>query len=208
MRSTVFVLLSFFIILSGQAAGSDQGFVDTENEMVDILAHVPDNEPKTRGLTRSFRRVSGKKTRAIRVKIKDQYGQAQVQEIQEPVQPSGSTVRMKIEFDIDSAVIRSSAYPALRTLGKALGHPDVKKKRICIKGHTDSDGSDEHNLQLSYDRAWAVLSFLVHHTGVDVKNLHVMGYGESNPLVPNDSSYNKQKNRRVEVSTVCPYVNE
>ncbi len=72
---------------------------------------------------------------------------------------------------------------------------------IEIAGHTDSDGSESFNQKLSQKRVDAVKKRLV-SKGISPKRLRAKGYGESQPLVPNTSDENKQKNRRVEITVL------
>ncbi|MGS4946448.1 OmpA family protein [Meridianimarinicoccus sp. RP-17] len=69
--------------------------------------------------------------------------------------------------------------------------------RIVVAGHTDSDGPEATNRWLSQQRAASVVDYLVSH-GVGEGRITSVGYGESRPLVPNDSPRNKQRNRRIE----------
>ncbi|MBO7441397.1 MAG: OmpA family protein, partial [Bacteroidales bacterium] len=62
---------------------------------------------------------------------------------------------------------------------------------------TDNDGNADMNLQLSKDRAAEVLKYLK-NKGVDESRMHSEGYGDTKPIVPNNSAANKAKNRRVE----------
>ena len=73
--------------------------------------------------------------------------------------------------------------------------PDVKVK---IVGHTDSDGADAANLDLSKRRAASVKNELVKSFGVNGDRLETDGMGESQPVAPNDTPANKALNRRVE----------
>jgi len=77
-------------------------------------------------------------------------------------------------------------------------HPQI---RIEIAGHTDSDGTAERNLKLSQRRANAVKKYLI-NKGIDAKRLVAKGYGESKPLVKNDTAAHKQLNRRVEFKVI------
>lgn len=72
---------------------------------------------------------------------------------------------------------------------------------VEIGGHTDSDGSDATNQQLSERRAAAVETYLV-SKGIPAGRLVVKGYGESQPFVPNDSAAHKARNRRIEFKVV------
>ncbi|MFA7583442.1 MAG: OmpA family protein, partial [Proteiniphilum sp.] len=65
-------------------------------------------------------------------------------------------------------------------------------------GHTDSDGDDTKNMELSRRRAAAVKSELVSTFGIDASRMDTEGAGESKPIVANDTPANKAQNRRVE----------
>jgi len=69
--------------------------------------------------------------------------------------------------------------------------------KIEIRGHTDDVGSAQANQILSMQRAKAVYDYLI-SKGIDGDRLRYTGYGESQPLVPNDSAAARQKNRRTE----------
>lgn len=73
-------------------------------------------------------------------------------------------------------------------------NPDVTLLRV--EGHTDSDGDDNMNLQLSKDRSMSVTKWLTEN-GIACKRVLPVGFGERRPLVANDTPENKQKNRRV-----------
>lgn len=108
-------------------------------------------------------------------------------------------VNLKIEFDVNSYTIRKESFTLLDNLSSALTSPILSKKKILIKGHTDSDGADKHNLRLSLARAQAIMNYLMVNCQISPARLKARGYGEAEPLKPNISSINKQINRRVEV---------
>ncbi len=72
---------------------------------------------------------------------------------------------------------------------------------IQIAGHTDSQGNDVYNQELSERRARAVRSALV-GMGVDAQRITTIGYGESRPIASNDTASGRQQNRRVEVRII------
>ncbi len=108
-------------------------------------------------------------------------------------------VNLDIHFDVDEATIRPDSYPLLDELGRALQSPELKGKKIIIGGHTDSDADDLYNLNLSKRRAEAVKKYLMDKFQINPELLSTVGFGESRPLVKNDSEAHKQRNRRVEV---------
>ncbi len=68
---------------------------------------------------------------------------------------------------------------------------------IEVAGHTDSDGSDANNTTLSQRRAGSVADYLIRN-GIEPGRIVTVGYGESRPIVANDTPHNKSRNRRIE----------
>lgn len=107
-----------------------------------------------------------------------------------------SEVMRNIFFERDKAFLDPAS---LGELGQVLTMlRDNPALRVEISGHTDSDGSEEHNDELSTRRANAVVDHLVNN-GIPAERLVAKGYGASQPLVPNDSAENKARNRRTEM---------
>ncbi len=100
-----------------------------------------------------------------------------------------------INFELDSARILPSSFGILDEAVAVLAKYGTL--RLEIQGHTDSDGSDEYNLDLSQRRAQAVVDYF-EGKGLDPSRFVARGYGESVPLVENDTAENKAFNRRVE----------
>jgi len=100
-----------------------------------------------------------------------------------------------IYFDFDKAELKPESFPELDKLIKfLLENPELK---IEIRGHTDNIGTKEYNLQLSLARAEAVANYLI-GKGIDRKRIEVLWFGDEQPIAPNDTEENRQKNRRVE----------
>jgi outer membrane protein OmpA-like peptidoglycan-associated protein len=101
-----------------------------------------------------------------------------------------------ILFDVNAATIKPESGGVLKELGSLLNeHKEVKLK---IVGHTDSDGADAANLELSKKRAAAVKDALVKEFGIDASRLQTDGKGESIPVGDNKTKEGKAQNRRVE----------
>jgi outer membrane protein OmpA-like peptidoglycan-associated protein len=100
-------------------------------------------------------------------------------------------------FDVDKAVLKPASKTNLTNLAVILNkYPDTE---ILLEGHTDSDGSDEHNLQLSEMRANSVANYLAGQQVMESR-FTTMGYGESQPVADNTTKEGKAWNRRVEVA--------
>lgn len=101
----------------------------------------------------------------------------------------------KIYFALDKADIKPQSF---KILDEAVSvFKDNANLRIRIEGHTDDQGSDEHNLDLSQRRADSVKTYLVTH-GIDAARIVTRGFGETQPIVPNINEENRAKNRRIE----------
>lgn len=108
----------------------------------------------------------------------------------------GKLVSYGIYFDVNKDVVKPESYPSIKEIAAILNeNPGV---RVKIIGHTDSDGEDKFNLDLSKRRAAAVKNYLTANFGIDASRLETDGKGESAPVAPNDNMTNKALNRRVE----------
>ena len=101
-----------------------------------------------------------------------------------------------INFDYDSDIIRTESKPTLDKIVAML--KSEQTMQLIIEGHTDSDGTTEHNQILSENRAESVKLYLV-SAGISSSRLFTKGYGESVPVAPNTTATGKAQNRRVEL---------
>ncbi len=117
------------------------------------------------------------------------------------------TVKMKdkILFASGSAAIGKDGRAALQAVADALR--DVQGKTIRVEGHTDDVPTGKSafptNWQLSTARALAVVRFL-QQAGVDPTRLAAAGYGEFQPVAPNDTPEGRSQNRRIEIVLAAP----
>lgn len=108
----------------------------------------------------------------------------------------GKLISYGIYFDSGKDVVKPESYGALNDIAKVLKeNPGVK---VRITGHTDSDGNDALNLDLSKRRASAVKNELANTFGIEAARMETDGKGESEPIAPNSTVEGKAKNRRVE----------
>jgi len=122
---------------------------------------------------------------------------AEVQRIGEGIK---ITFDSGILFDIDKSDLRPVSKTNLAELAKILNkYPDTN---ILIEGHTDNTGSDDHNTTLSKDRAQSV-AFYMATLEVKSARFSTAGYGETQPIVTNDTLEGRQKNRRVDIAVMA-----
>jgi len=105
-------------------------------------------------------------------------------------------------YDFDSSEIRSEAGRNLRSLATSL--EEFSETDILIVGHTDSQGSDAYNQDLSLRRADSAYEYLALQ-GVDISRMFTSGRGELEALASNDTDAGRQQNRRIEIAI---YANE
>jgi outer membrane protein OmpA-like peptidoglycan-associated protein len=109
-----------------------------------------------------------------------------------------STGNYVIEFDTGKATIRPESIP---TLQQILSGAVNSTMAIDIKGHTDSTGSSEKNIVLSFERADSVKKYLREHApqSFDANRVTASGLGQSRPIADNSTPEGRARNRRVEI---------
>jgi outer membrane protein OmpA-like peptidoglycan-associated protein len=108
----------------------------------------------------------------------------------------GKLVTRGILFDVNSDKIKSESYGTLKEIAKVL--TENSSVKVKIVGHTDSDGSDVSNLDLSKRRSAAVKNTLTNDFGISADRMETDGKGETEPSDKNTTSEAKANNRRVE----------
>jgi outer membrane protein OmpA-like peptidoglycan-associated protein len=102
-----------------------------------------------------------------------------------------------LQFGSASSVLGSGAQGRLAPLAAFLAKQPAAK--IQIAGHTDSQGGETYNMDLSTRRAASVGAYL-NSTGVNTNRITSVGRGESTPVATNDTAAGRAINRRVEVT--------
>ncbi|MDJ0859983.1 MAG: OmpA family protein [Dinoroseobacter sp.] len=111
----------------------------------------------------------------------------------------------KILFDPGSARLAAEAFNVIDDIAEVLA--DCSHVAMEIAGHTDSQGREVMNLELSQERADAVLAALAEER-ITTANLVARGYGEALPIEDNDTEEGREANRRIEFTRPTPPVNE
>ncbi len=102
-----------------------------------------------------------------------------------------------ITFDSAESDVKPQFYDTLNSV--AVVFQEYDKTLIDVAGHTDSDGSDDFNYDLSRQRAASVARYLTSQQ-LDRNRFSVDGRGEREPIASNASASGKQQNRRVEIT--------
>lgn len=111
-----------------------------------------------------------------------------------PIKEGEQVELSNIFFEVDKHKLKSTSKAELRELAGFLEqNPNVV---IEIQGHTDSQGSETYNQQLSEKRAKAVYQHLVEKLGIDAKRLQYKGYGQTQPIASNEKAAGRARNRR------------
>lgn len=113
---------------------------------------------------------------------------------------SGGNIRLRLPSEVlfayDSANISRDFVPVLRDVARIMERRP--RLQANIVGHTDSNGSDAYNMDLSLRRAESVAAVL-NDEGVENRRLHPSGRGKRDPIASNRTLQGQQMNRRVEI---------
>jgi len=108
---------------------------------------------------------------------------------------------LDLTFEIDQAHTERDDKEGFRVLATYMQkYPDTT---AVIEGYTDNVGTDEHNLQLSKERAENVVTYLVDVNHIDRARLRAVGYGSARPIADNATEEGKRANRRVDAVIPC-----
>ena len=112
--------------------------------------------------------------------------------------PQPKSIDLVIQFDLDSAKLKPDSKPLLSSLVEAMKSDRLTAIKFKVEGHTDAQGSEQHNLKLSQSRAESVMAYLTSQ-GVDKDRLIGEGKGFSDLLLPEKPK--AAENRRVRITT-------
>ncbi|MBZ0204569.1 MAG: OmpA family protein [Ignavibacteria bacterium] len=113
------------------------------------------------------------------------------------IKAEGKIALYGIHFDVNRYEVKPDSKPALDEIAKLL--QENTGMNIYIVGHTDMDGTFEHNMQLSQNRAESIVNELVSKYSVDPSRVTAKGVGPLAPVSSNSNDAGKTLNRRVEL---------
>ncbi len=115
------------------------------------------------------------------------------------IELNASVVLKNIFFELDSYELQNKSKLELAKLIQFLNkNPNVS---IEISGHTDNQGSREHNIRLSQNRAKTVYNYLINKK-ISAKRLTYKGYGFDKPIDSNETKEGRANNRRTEFKVI------
>ena len=114
------------------------------------------------------------------------------------LEPQPRSLDLVIQFEFDSAKLKSESKPLLDNLSTALKSDRLKSIQFKVEGHTDAKGTEAYNQALSLKRAKAVVEYMTQQ-GIEAERLRAEGKGFAELLVPEKPL--AMENRRVRIST-------
>lgn len=119
-----------------------------------------------------------------------------------PVAPPAPTIHKaivlnRVLFDFDKAVLKPEGKVEVDKL--VAEFKKFGKDTVTIEGHTCNIGDDKYNMGLGQRRADSIKKYMV-ESGIAENRIQTVSFGETRPVVPNDTNANRKLNRRAEFS--------
>ncbi len=204
---TITLLLTFFILLYSISAVDSEKLQELSEALQfsltgkqsvkqlesldDIKVDIEKESNKYEDLAKKLNEIIDKNslTEVIKIREEDRGIVLQVDE--------------SILFDPGKSEIKESSVDILDTISKIIEETD---NDIIAEGHTDNvpinNEKYKSNWELSTDRALNIVKYFIENKKINPVRLSVKGYGEYNPIAPNDTPENRSKNRRVDILVV------
>ena len=162
----------------------------------DIVLKVVKNDTETW----AYVRASANGSYEIHIMQKQSMNQdvvADAKSLAQSIKDSGKAAIYGIYFDTGKAEIKPESEPSLKEVAELL-QADPKLK-LYVVGHTDNVGAFDYNINLSKDRADAVVKALIGKYGIAASRLQPFGAGPVAPIASNQTEEGRAQNRRVEL---------
>ncbi len=203
--------------LYAQRTGLQQDVQDREQRLAALRSQVDSLEGRLTRLADSLgaqAELEAARRRLIAARLQErQLREEKVERVRALFGPTEAEVLLRgpeliirllgLTFPVGSAEIRPENFPLLTKLQSAL-RQFADARTVTIAGHTDAQGNDEYNQDLSDRRAEAVRQYLIANMGVSENALSAIGFGESQPVATNETAEGRAKNRRIDVILALP----
>jgi outer membrane protein OmpA-like peptidoglycan-associated protein len=190
-------------------------FIDTlkrdklylEQDQKDNLIQIADMEEEIRNLDKMLGGATEEKERLIQsieaqARVKEQFERVErifnANEARVFRENNNVILRLiGITFESNESKVMTKNIPLLTKVEKAI---DVyPNSEIIIEGHTDSQGDDQLNQNLSQKRADSIKQYMINAMLIPNFRIIATGYGETKPIANNETSLGRQKNRRIDI---------
>ena len=184
-------------------AGKKASISVTQSQPIDDMSHI--RTQAEGGDTRQEGQASRKLASAVHKLLESEPG------IQVTHSDEGTRIAFadRILFDFGKDAINREGFPFLDKIAQVLA--DVPYP-LRVEGHTDNVPIQTKrfpsNWELSIARAVNVVKYFAQVRNIDPRRLSAVGYGESRPVVQNDTPSNRAKNRRVEILLLTEGIEE
>lgn len=205
----VTLLMVFFVLIFTMGSGDSEKFEEMRNSVMRGLGLLDLKGMGSSGLVKSsdsVRRLTHREEDPSELsdEIKDYVADmnSAMPWIDASITESGVTISLEgsVAFEPGIADINPRVFPALEGIGKLI---NKMPNAVRVEGHSDnvpiSTPKFPSNWELSIARAVNVTKYLMEHANVSPLRLSAAGYGDSRPLLPNDTAKHRAKNRRVEI---------
>lgn len=191
MKKTAIIFLIVLWTMGGHVSAFAQ------NTTISFMNKVPSSQELIEAL--SLPEKSRVRTRGIHLNLPNENKQITPME-ESAAKETPRRVALDVKFKYDSDCLTNKAKQTLQALGNALNSDKLRGGTFILEGHTDAQGSQAYNLELSQRRAVAVEKYLLTTCHVSDATFIVKGYGETRLLV--NEHPESSENRRVEVVNV------
>jgi OOP family OmpA-OmpF porin len=193
----------------------EKGFSETENDIVLAIRNLKEENKSLKEELNDLRVQNEQLTEKVQTYEKTVVSELQLKKEQEEkfkkvekmftrdeaqVLQSGTQIIIRLyalTFQSGSTLITPEHFSLLTKVMRALR--EFPNNKFMIAGHTDSQGNDAYNLNLSEQRAASVRAYLEANMGISPDKFVSIGYGESKPIASNDSPNGRRLNRRIEI---------
>ena len=111
--------------------------------------------------------------------------------------PISLFLSLTIPFESNQTTLSEIQYIRIQQLARLL--KNNPQSRISLSGHTDNSGNAQDNLRISEQRAQSIKQALVEFFAIDAQRISAQGFGDSQPMVSNQTISGRERNRRVDI---------
>ncbi|MBN2572112.1 MAG: OmpA family protein, partial [Ignavibacteriales bacterium] len=179
--------------LKQEFIGISNNYTTAKNELATVKAELEKTQTEKAKLEEIVGTVEKAKEQFEIVKSKFLSYEANVLQISDKI-----IIRLiGLSFPSGKSTIESQYFSLLTKVIESINL--FPKANVTVEGHTDSQGNDSQNLELSEERAFAVFQYLTNNIKIPMDHFFHVGYGETKPIASNDTKEGREQNRRIDI---------